>query len=371
MKPDYATLRDPSRFSWSVEATYLALLEITGTGLREFNLDPDAGIDVYRRGRKLLGALYGPELLLPGPATPPISYGHVNALGVALVFPEGGEVNYERGVHSMTQWCEVLSQPVDFATAGSIGFYLDYKARMEKAFPGEKVDLSWGHEGPMTTAYELLDFQAFTAAYDDPEGFRRFLDLQTRSIVAFIRFSRRLRGDPEVSPDSAGMCDDCASMYGPALWPEFVLPHWEQFFRGVTTGLRSAHVEDLRREQLRFLEDIGLTSYDPSISGKLNPRMIRENCRVPFGWRLANFHYPGLTEGEVRDWVFQAVADGASSVFTYVCAMMTGADTVKKVSSFIEAAREAKRMIDAGASRSDVGSNVSPAGRRKFWAAWP
>ena len=371
VRPDYATLRDTVGLTWSVEATYLALLEISGIGLREFNLDPGAGVEAYRKGRRLLSDLYGPDLALPGPATPPISYGHINALGVPLVFPEGGEVNYERCVHSMAGWCDVLSRPVDFASAGRIGHFLDYKARMERAFPAEKVGLSWGHEGPLTTAYELLDFAAFTAPYDDPAGFTRFLDLQTESIVAFIRFSRRLRGDPEMNPGSGFMCDDCASMYGPALWPRFVLPHWEQFFRGITRGKRGAHVEDLRREQLPFLEEIGLWSYDPSISHKLNPRLIRDGCRVPYGWRLANFHYPGMSEQDIRDWVFQAVADGASSVYTYVCAMMTTAEAVRKVRAFIEAAQEAARMLGAGASRSTVGSNVSAEGRTRFWASWP
>jgi len=164
------------------------------------------------------------------------------------------------------------------------------------------------------------------------------------------------------------MCDDVASMFGPWQWDEFVMPYWEQYFSGITTGRRSAHVEDLRKEHLPFLDKIGLWNYDPSVSAKINPRLIRDGCHVPFGWRLVSFHYPNMTAQEVRDWVFQAAADGASSVFTYISAMMCDTATVPKVRAFIEAAKEATRMFEAGATTADVGRNVSEAGRRKFWA---
>lgn len=370
-RPDYQSLRDPSRFSWSVGSTYLALLEATGIPLHAFYTDPDAGIEAYRRGRPLLAEMYGPDVALPAPATPPVSYGHVSGLGMDLVFPEGGEVNYVRSDRSVRDWIPVLERPVDWAHAGMLPSFLEYRERMQKALPGEEVKLSWGHEGPLTTAYEMLDFRAFTAPYDEPEDFRRFLRLATDSIVDFIRFMNRLRGQPEVNPKSGGLSDDCSSMFGHDLWPEFVMPAWERYFSGITTGDRTAHVEDLREAQLPFLEEIGLVSYDPSVSAKLNPALIARTIRVPFGWRLVNFHYQTMNERDIRDWVFQAAADGASSVFTFVCSMMCNETMVAKVHAFIEAAKEAKRLIEGGAVREDLRREVSAAGRKRFWAEWP
>jgi hypothetical protein len=370
-KPEYDRLRESRGFSWSVSATYLALLDITGIPIREYNTRPEAGIELFRRGRAALREMYGQELGLPGPMTPPISYGHVNALGLELVFPEGGEVNYVRSRRSLEEWCGILERSTDYAHAGMIGTFQAYQAELAAAFPGEKVSLHWGYEGPMTTAYELRDMAVFTDAADRPELFRRFLELASRSIVDFARFMRRLQGEPEVNPVSSGLCDDVASMFGPPMWRSFVLPSWEMYYSGLTTGTRSVHVEDLRPDQLRFLEEAGVSSYDPSISAKINPRLIASATRVPFGWRLANFHYPGLTETEVREWVFQAVADGASQVFTYVCAGMCTPPMVRKVQAFSEACRESKRMLQSGASRADVGKNVSPSGRARFWARWP
>jgi hypothetical protein len=91
-RPDYDTLRREAGFTWQVSSCDLALMEIAGIPIRQFNLDPAACAEAYRRGRPLLREMFGEEVALPGVATPPVSYGHVNGLGSELVFPEGGEV---------------------------------------------------------------------------------------------------------------------------------------------------------------------------------------------------------------------------------------------------------------------------------------
>ena len=149
-----------------------------------------------------------------------------------------------------------------------------------------------------------------------------------------------------------------------------MLPFWEQYYAGRTIGWRSAHVEDLRLQQLRFLENIGLYRFDPSISPKLDPKIVAAECRVPFGWRLGSFHYAGLSEADVRDFVFQAAADAASWVFSYLASDMCDETTARKVRGFIEAGKEVKQMIDRGAGREEVGKLVSVAGRKRFWNNW-
>lgn len=78
--PDYRTLREEAGFSWSVSATYLALLDITGLEIKKMFLEPSTGIELYRTGRKLLKEMFGPEVGLPAPATPPIGYGHIYSI---------------------------------------------------------------------------------------------------------------------------------------------------------------------------------------------------------------------------------------------------------------------------------------------------
>jgi hypothetical protein len=370
-RPDYATARARTRFSWDVSGTYLAFHTLADVPIREFFLKPEACIEAYRTGRPKVRELFGEDVKLPHPATPPISYGHANGLGCGLLFPEGGEVGVEhRFSRSLDEAIAALRKPVDFARAGMAPFYLKFRETMQKAFPDEPVGFSHGSEGPVTTAYELRGDPFFLDPIDEPDKTREFLGLLTKSILDFHAFRCALTGAKPVSPDGTGLCDDIASMVPPRLWEKCVLPFWEQYYTGKTTGTRSAHVEDLKPAQLKYLEDIGLSFYDPSISPHLNPRVIFESCRIPFLWRLGSFHYYTMTGQDVDDFVFQAVADGASSVVTYIEGTMCTEQTAAKVKAFIRAAKQVESLIAEGCSRAELALHVSESGKRKFWDNW-
>jgi hypothetical protein len=260
---------------------------------------------------------------------------------------------------------------VDYARAGMAPFYIEFREKLRAAFPGEAVGLSYGAEGPLTSAYELRGDAFFLDPFDEPEKTKEFLRLLTSSILDFHAFRCRLDGREPMNPNSAGMCDDIASMLPPRLWDEFVLPYWEQYYSGMTTGTRSAHVENLKPDQLPFLEDIGLCFYDPSISPDLDPKVIAARCRVPFLWRLGSFHYRTMSCQDVRDFVFQAVSDGASQVCTYVAEDTCDTATVAKVHAFIQAGKEVRQALENGGTRADIAAWVSPEGRKRFWTFWP
>ena len=369
-KPDYSTARDEAGFTYVASSSQGALREITGTPIREFNLNPDACIDAYRRGRPMIREVFGDEVGLPGLITPAISYGHVNCLGSELLFPEGGEVAQTHIYGSLEEGIEALREPVDFASAGMAPFYLDFRARMQEAFPGETIGFSFGLEGPITTAYEVRGDGFFTDILDDLSLACEFMQALIDSILGFHRFLCSVGDRPVINPHGAGMCDDLSSFIPPRVFRDIVLPYWDQYYSGMTTGRRNAHVEDLRAEQLPFLEEIGLSWYDPSISPKLNPQIIAANCRVPFAWRLGSFHYREMSCEDVEDFVFQAAADGASAVTTNVAETMCNEQGVAKVHAFIRAGREAKRLVNEGCSREEIGDRVSPAGRETLWDGW-
>ena len=370
-KPDYDIARERVGMRWSVGGTQGALRKLAGVPILEFNLSPAACVEAYRVGRPLLRETFGDEVVMPGLTTPAVSYGHANGLGCELIFPEGGEVGHTHVYGSLDEGIRALREPVDFALAGMAPLYLDFRGRMRAAFPDEDVGFSYGLEGPLTTAYELRGDGFFTDIFDEPDKTREFMRLMTDSIVSFHRFVCGVLGRGPVDPSGCGLCDDVASAIPPRMWADFVLPYWEQYYAGTTTGLRNAHVEDLRPTQLEHLETIGLDYYDPSVSNRLNPRIIAAECRVPFGWRLLDYQYPLLIREDIRDFVFQAVADGASSVFTFVSEITCDAESVGKVHAFIDAAREVKGLFDSGVGREEIGRAVTPAGRRRFWDAWP
>ena len=58
-KLDYETARREAGFTWSVGGSQGALRAVTGVPIREFNLDPSACAEAYRRGRPLLREMFG------------------------------------------------------------------------------------------------------------------------------------------------------------------------------------------------------------------------------------------------------------------------------------------------------------------------
>ena len=354
MTPDYTTARKAAGFSWHVGASALAYMELAGVAIRDYFLDPAACAEVYRKGRPRAREMFGEEVVYPGPATPAISYGHVNGLGSELKFPEGGEVAHTPVHASLDEGIAALGKPVDFARAGRVPFYLDFRRRLQEAFPGENVAFAFALQGPITTAWELRGHEFFTDLMEDPARVEEYLRKVTDSIAEYHRFRSAVLGQAPLNPARGGMTDDVAAMVPPKLWERLVLPSWERYYRAMTTGLRHAHVEDLRPSQLPFLEKIALGKYDPSISPKLTPRLVAEGCRVPFMWRLGSFRYRDMTERDVEDFVFDAAAGGASEVFTVIAGEMCRGEGPAKVRAFIRAAKEAKRRLDAGASREEL-----------------
>jgi len=370
--PDYSTLRAQTGFGWSVSAAYSACLALAGVPIREFFLDPDACIEAWCTGPRKVLEMFGEFVRIPGPATPPISYGHVNALGAELLFPEGGEVGHTHPFEnlSLAEATRRLQDTVEFERAGMAPFYLRFKERMERAFPGKKIGFGYGLEGPITTAWELRGERFFTDLFDQPEELGRFLETVVSSIRDFHTFLCRVNGTPPINPSGGGMCDDLASTIPPRYWRSLVLPAWESFFDGRTTGKRSAHVEDLRPAQLPFLEEIHLWFYDPSISPQLTPAVIAAGCRVPFQWRLAAFHYRDHDETAVRDFVLRAVSEGASRVCTIIEASMCTPATAAKVQAFANACREVERLLQEGVPRERLAEFAECGDDPVFWTSW-
>ncbi len=369
-RPDYATARERASFGWHVGSSQGALRAMAGIPIREFNLEPAACAEAYRLGRLRQRELFGDAVSQYPLLTPAVSYGHVNCLGSELLFPEGGEVAHTHVYGSLAEGVAALRQPVDWLTQGLAPFYLEFRDELQKHFPDEPARWCFGGEGPLTTAYELRGDGFFMDIYDDPSLACEFLRLVVASLLDFDRVCAGVNGRPFPDPTGGGMCDDIASFIPPGLFPQFVMPYWEQYYAGSTSGTRTAHVEDLRPEQVPFLEEIGLSHFDPSISPRLTPKILYERCRVPFTWRLGCFHLREMDAAEVADFVYIAAADGASGVSLTLAETICDDASVVKVEAFMAAGREATRLLGEGCSREELRQRASAAGREKLWEGW-
>ncbi len=339
-------------FQWSVSGGIEALSALAGVRFDRMFTDLDAILTAYREGGRRARELFGPDISFGGPRWAGISYGHVNCLGSRLVFPEDSEVAHTPVYASLEDGIRALRRVVDFTRAGMFPFYLELWAQLKRVFPEQAIPFGgFGAEGPVTTAWLLRGHDFFMDVYDDPPRAREYLALVTASVVQYQRLIARLNGQPECNPAGIGLADDGAAMLPPALWPEFVLPFLEAYFTALTSGGRWAHIEDLHAGHLPYLDSLRLADYDPSVSRKLSPALIRAHCRAPFTWRFNEIEGAAYSPAQTRRWVFDAAAQGAPAVRTGVWRNNCTERGRDNILAFRAAARSVQQLLARGCPR--------------------
>jgi hypothetical protein len=164
------------------------------------------------------------------------------------------------------------------------------------------------------------------------------------------------------------MCDDCATLISADMWEEFVIPYMDIVYSDVGSQKRSLHSEGMIYKHLKNLEKLNITWFDPSVSPKLDPEIIYANCEVPFIYRMCSIYHSLLDRELAMDFVFAAVRDGASGLFTSVRDLEE--HSINVVEGFIQACETVQDMFTKGADRTDVGKLVSDKGKDIFWDKW-
>ncbi|MBO3803747.1 MAG: hypothetical protein JTT11_07775 [Candidatus Brockarchaeota archaeon] len=322
---------------------------LAGVGIDEFYLDPESCVRAYKLGRSRLTEVFRGNVSHPSASCPPLSYGHVACLGCGIVFPEDSEPYAKPVFSSLDEGIEVLEGEIDFKANPLFVHYQKMHRYLVNAFPNERIPFGgFGWEGPITSAGLLRGQGFFSDIHKEPNKAEQFLKLLTKSIIMFIQFIREVNGEEKIDRNSGGLADDFASFIHPSLWTKFVIPYWDQYYRGITTGRRVVHCENLSPGHLRYLAEIGIAFYEPSVSPKLNPKIIRKLTDIPFNWLLPTFKLATMTEEEVRQWVIQVAGMGVNHMWVEVDKSICEGNNPNKISAFVNACKE----IDLGAGSS-------------------
>lgn len=347
--------RESVPFSWYVTCGVPAYSTLAGVRYDRAFRELDAMIETFQVGEPRARELFGPDVRYDNPGWPGISYSHVNCLGAPLTFPEDSEVAMEPIHHSLREGIAALEHEVDWASAGLMPRYLELWEGLKRAFPDRDLPFrGCGLEGPITTAWELRGHDFFTDAYDDPDRYHEYLKRVTHSIADYARFVRRLNGEPDRLTSDLGMCDDISAMISPAHWAEWVLPYQDMYFALQTDGPRHAHIENFVPDHLPFLDDLRLSGFDPSVSPRIRATDLRDRCHVPFWWRLNSMQLRDFDDAQIRHYLRQGVADGASGVFFNIARCTLTPEGVHKVHVFMETAREIESRLAAGCAREQL-----------------
>ncbi len=329
------------KFSWSVSGSFAAYAYLANLKLDEPYKNVFACAKVFKYGRPKTTQLFGPEVSIGSPACAPISYGHIICLGSPVFYPEDSEPGVRPIYKNIKDGIKALQREVDFSQNSLFQNYWQTYQYLKNEFPEEKFGFNgFGVEGPITTAVLLRGQDFYLDVYDTPDETEEFLHLLTKSIINFKRFVQRLNNGPEISSESSSMTDDFSSLISPDLWPEFVIPFWEKYYQGLTTGKRYIHVENLKPGHLKYLKKIGIRGYDPSVSPQLNPAIIKKEINIPFSWRLPSFELDRMNGREIKEWIYRNRAAGADSLFYIIEKNTCFGNNPEKVKVFIKTCQE-------------------------------
>jgi len=338
-----------TEWGWFVGVATATLPYLCGIPLDEFYVSRELCARAFREGRPKVREMFGPGVTLPAVSCPPLSYGHVACLGAKVLFPRDSEPAVRPICQNLEDAIAVLETRVEFEENELLKHYVAIYQHLKREFLEEEVKFGgFGWEGPITSAVLVRGKGFCVDLHTRPERAKVFLELLTESIVSFAHFTRRINSEPEISQDCAGLADDFSSLIHPSMWKEFVVPYWNRYYAGLTSGKRNLHCENLSPEHLGYLASAGVSHYDPSVSAKLSPKIIRERIKIPFTWRLPSFELMNMSVGEVKGWVRRAMEDGAPHVHLYIERSLCEGDNPKKVLAFIEAAKDV-----AGTSMAD------------------
>ncbi|NLG27521.1 MAG: hypothetical protein GX557_06395 [Chloroflexi bacterium] len=344
--------RAESPFSWAVQCVMPVYAALAGVRYDRTFTELDAIIEAYSVGRPRAEALYGPDVRYAGPGWSGISYGHINGLGAPLVFPLDSEVAHRPIYRSLDEGIAALQRPTDWASAGMMPCYLELWRKLQRAFPGEVGGFpGYGVEGPITTAWELRGHGFFEDVAADPERCKEYLRLVTESIIEYRGFVQSVNKAPLFDDRTLGLADDVAAMISPRMWPEMVLPYLERFYAAQTSGWRNAHIEDLTPGHLHFLDELRISSFDVSVSPRLQPADVRDRCGVPFVWRLNEMQARDMDTAQMRRFAVNAVADGASGLTCTLYRAMTDQEMATKVKAFIDDCKRIAALLADGCPR--------------------
>ncbi len=339
-------------FSWNIGCGMPVYATLAGVRYDRTFRELDAITEAYNVGRPLAEELFGPDVRYVGPGWSGISYGHINCLGAPLVFPVDSEVAHRPVYGSLKEGIAALEQPVDWASAGLMPYYMGLWRDLQRAFPDVEIAFpGFGVEGPITTAWELRGHGFFEDVMAEPELCSTYLSLVTESIIDHRKWLRRLNGQPDYDDRTIGLADDVAAMLSPRMWPTMVLPYLERFYAAQTSGWRNAHIEDMTVDHLPYLDVLRINSYDVSVSPRIKATDVRDRCSVPFVWRLNEMQARDMSAEEIRRYAVSAVADGASGLTCSLYRAMVSPDMVAKVRSFIDDCKCIATLLAEGCPR--------------------
>ncbi|MFN4227463.1 MAG: uroporphyrinogen decarboxylase family protein [Candidatus Ratteibacteria bacterium] len=272
------------------------LLELGNINFYQLHFEPNSIIKAYEKLKEIAEEL---QVQAPIPKMAGFAYPHIASLGAKIEFPPDGEPKPFPIIKNFED-IDNLKEPEDYLSAPIIQKKLKTLAELKKLVPETPNTIGHLYEGPVTTAVLLMGQEFFILVYDNPEKAKKLLNFCVESALNYTKTILNYFGE-EIKEGPKGIPDDFAGILPPDLFPEFVLPYWNKFYEGLKATERFLHSELLRKQHLKFLEDIKIDSFDPGTDPYLNGEILSKTCPCKFTLRIKPWEVFNLNESQLEN----------------------------------------------------------------------
>lgn len=320
---------------WHVAIPSEVIAEYAEVKLGAYYNDPETMLKTQLKAKEIFRELYGISSSVGG--IDMSAYFNASIWGLEVVFPEN-EVPMPKGpVINNIRQVDNLRPPDDLMNSGLMPKYIKFREYMKRELKWEEKPRAGGSgtQGPFTTAVLLRGGDLFADLYEHPDKVHRLLELITENSINLMQTFARMSNITSI--ESVGMTDDFSGLLTPAQYREFVLPYNRIIYEKFGKKGRSMHSELLRRDHLKFLSELGITSFDPGNDQYLTIEDIKSEISIPFTWNIKPFAYLLLgTPKSIRKVYKEDIDKGAPIIMTELCRGIPR----ENVAAFIAVARE-------------------------------
>jgi uroporphyrinogen-III decarboxylase len=329
----------PSRIPWGLLVEPELKTELAGTKLGAYYTDPEVLLTTNRISARQMHESYGwgsPELKVI--SVTEIAYHCASALGAHVSFPEDASPQIRGRLIGDLGDIQKLRVPADIATVGYFPHLIERYEYVRKRSLATGVEPRFGlpAQSPLGTAVLLRGTELFTDLIVHPGEVKALLELITETAIRVLRFQEDFTGQPL---DGVGMDDDYGGLFSPTMHEEFNFPYMKRIYDAFETESRWLHTESFARGHLRFVRELGITSYDAWPYRGLTVEDVKaELPDIYFSWNIETAKdLFADAPARIKEKYRHAVAVGAPAMALDLCARSIPPENIK---AFVEVARE-------------------------------
>lgn len=310
------------------------LLEVANINFYQLHFDAESIVRGYKKLKEIAEEL---NIEPPIPRMAGFAYSHIASLGAKIEFPIDGEPKPFPLIKNIED-IDNLKEPEDYLRASLIQKKLKTLSELKRIVPETPNTIGHLFEGPITTAVLLMGQDFFILVYDNPKKAHKLLKFCVRSALNYSKCILNYFGE-ELKEGPKGIPDDFAGILHPKLFPEFVLPYWEEMYERLKATERHLHSELLREEHLKFLKNVKIDVFDPSADQYLNGEILLKKCPCKFTLRIQSWEIFNLSADELEKLYIKLASYKPISINFYLDRLID----LPKIKRLLKIARELEK----------------------------